>query len=172
MFPLVGILFLFSVRRRRSAEIDTTLSSGTRALLIATLVGVTLLGFAYTAESASFDGTRWDLANAVVARGYSPLQVHAGYEWEGWFRGKGPLTAATVSERQTLRAAYFRGMCVTITIAPEHIPKDAIAIERSSAPTRRSATIVAEPNSRSCAIPPGLGTLGEKPIRAKSPAGR
>ncbi len=173
MFPLVGILFLFSVRGRRPAPVDDEPPSpGARAVLAVVLIGVTLVGFAYSAESASFDGTRWDLANAVVARGYSPLQVHAGYEWEGWFRGKGPLTAATIDERQTLRAAYFQGMCVTITIGLRNLPKRTIAIAKSTAPTRKPATIVAARNARSCAIPPGLGSLGEKPIRSQPLAGR
>jgi len=172
--PLIGLLFLRSAATREAPENEdppTERRSPRRALTVLALTGVTLLGFVYAAESASFDATRWKLAESVVARGYSPLQIHAGYEWEGWFRGKGPLTAETVSERQQLRAAYFQGMCVTISIAPKRLPKDPIAVARSGAPTRRPATIVAVRNARSCDIPPGLGSSGEKPIHSTPRAG-
>jgi hypothetical protein len=163
----MGLLFLASSHRQAAAErVDDKAPTplARRGLTILALAGVTLLGLAYTAEAASFDGTRWKLAESVVAHGYSPLQINAGYEWDGWFHGKGPRTAESVGERQQLRAAFYRGMCVSISIAPRRVPKDLIALAESHALTRRPATIVAARNTRSCDIPPGSGASGEKPI--------
>jgi len=165
----IGLLFLVSVARRARPEpVDPEAPRPVthRALTTVALVGVTLVGLAYTTESASFDGTRWKLAETVVAHGYSPLQIQAGYEWDGWFHGKGPLTADTITERQQLRDAYYRGMCVSITVAGKRLPKTTIAVAESHAPTRRPTTIVAARNTRSCDIPPGSGSSGEKPIHA------
>jgi uncharacterized membrane protein YuzA (DUF378 family) len=169
VLPLIGLLFLVSTARRATDEpagSEVSRSVAPRIPTLIALAAITLIGFAYTAESASFDGTRWKLAETVVARGYSPLQIHAGYEWEGWFHGRGPLTSDSVSERQQLRAAYFQGMCVTISISPKRLPKDPIAVATSNAPTRRPATIVAARNTRSCDIPPASGSTGEKPIHS------
>ena len=54
------------------------------------VVLLAVLGFAYTADSASFDATRWKVAEAVVRQGYKPMQVGGGFEWLGWHRQYGP----------------------------------------------------------------------------------
>jgi hypothetical protein len=161
--PLTGLLFLSSVAVRRAADPEREPDSRarTRTLTGIALGALALLGLVYTAESASFDATRWALAEQVVDLGYSPLQIHAGYEWEGWYRGQGPLTAETIETRKALRAAYFRGMCVTIAIAPPHIPDKTLAVAESDAWTRKPAKFIAVRNERSCDIPPGLGKKGE-----------
>ncbi|HVJ98756.1 MAG TPA: hypothetical protein VNC41_18145, partial [Acidimicrobiia bacterium] len=166
--PLIGLLFLRSVAARR-AEADVAEPAPnvtrTRALTGVALGALVLLGFVYASESASFDATRWAVAEDVVAQGYSPLQIHAGYEWEGWFSGQGPRTSDSIKERQALRADYFKGMCVTIAVAPPKLPKEYLAIATSDALTRKPTTFVATRNKRPCDVPPGRGVRGEQSPR-------
>jgi hypothetical protein len=54
---------------------------------VAVLGAVTLLGLAFTADSASFDGARWRVASAAVRAGWPARTVNGGFEWRNFHRG-------------------------------------------------------------------------------------
>lgn len=160
VLPLVGLLLLHSVGARRAAEATAPVpaaaprSARRRAPLWAgvTIVALAVLGAVYTADSASFDGTRWHVGELAVRRGYSSLEVDGGFEWVSWHRGRGPLTAPTVEARQKLRRKYFANLCVTVAITDRLPPRERIvAVTRSRAPGRDPVYVVALRNQRSCA---------------------
>jgi hypothetical protein len=158
--PLIGVLLLGSAERRRAHDVPEGDAGPARAarthatLAAGGMVLLVLIGAAYTAESASFDGTRWKVGEMAVARGYTHVQVDAGYEWVGWFRGDGPLTADTEAERKRLRAGYYQGLCVSILVDADKTPPGPVASADSSAPTRPSAPFVAFRNERACSAAP------------------
>jgi hypothetical protein len=114
------------------------------------LVVLGALGVAFTAESASFDGTRWKVAELAAKHGYTRIQIDGGYEWVGWFRGDGPLTAPSVAKRKQLRAGYYNGLCVSVLVDAKTKPRDAIASAWSHALSRPASLFVAIPNGRAC----------------------
>jgi hypothetical protein len=159
--PLVALLLLRSSITQRAldpqpATASRTQSSSRRVPIAAgtTLVVLFALGVAYTAESASFDGTRWKVAQMAVDRGFTHVQIDGGYEWVGWFRGDGPLTADSVRERQKLRAGYYEGLCVSVLVDAEKLPPNVIASATSRALTRKPARFVAFRNDRACSTAP------------------
>lgn len=161
--PLVALLVLKSSITRRALDPDRALAaestSASRRVPIAataTLFGLVALGVAYTAESASFDGTRWKVAQMAVDRGFTHVQIDGGYEWVGWFRGDGPLTADTERERKKLRAGYYEGLCVSVLVDAdtEKMPPNVIASATSRALTRKPALFVAYQNDRPCSTEP------------------
>jgi hypothetical protein len=147
--PLAALL-LFRSTRQRALDEGNMAARAHPSLAIAPLIALALLGLAYTAESASYDGTRWKVAEMAVQNGYSHIQVDGGYEWVGWFRGDGPLTASNENTRKRLRAGYYTGLCVSVLIDAKSMPPDAIASAWSHAPTRRPALFVAVPSGRPC----------------------
>jgi hypothetical protein len=154
--PLVAILLLRSTARTRSEPNDTVPPPGRRAttLAIAGTAVLALIGAAYTAESASFDATRWEVAERAVAAGYRPEQIAAGDEWIGWYRDEGPPTVGTAgaTRRPKGRSEYYEGLCVSILIDARRTPPNAIegAAIRSHAPTRRPSPFVAYRNDEPC----------------------
>jgi hypothetical protein len=137
--PLVGILVLRTAAGRRVA------------LAGVSLLALGLVGAAYTAESASFDGTRWKVAEAAVAAGFTPEQIAAGDEWIGWYRGDGPPTAGTAGSARKPRPEYYRGLCVSVLVDARSLPPNPIAEAWSRAPTRKPSRFVAYRNDRRCA---------------------
>lgn len=55
----------------------------------AALVLVGIVGFVYTVDAASFDGTRWKVAEAATRAGWRADQVRGGFEWTN-FHAPGP----------------------------------------------------------------------------------
>ena len=92
LVPLVGTLALSPgagkvpvARQRRFA--------GCVALLLLAVVGA-----AYAANSASYDGTKWRVATRVASLAGSPKRVDAGGEWEGYMAGE--LSSAPATPRR------------------------------------------------------------------------
>lgn len=162
--PLVALLLLRSSIARRALDAEPAVGASTQStnrrvpiLAGATLLVLAALGVAYTAESASFDGTRWKVAQLAVDHGFTHVQIDGGYEWVGWFRGDGPLTADTERERKRLRAGYYEGLCVSVLVDAEKMPPNVIASATSSALTRKPAVFVAYQNDRACSTGPDRG---------------
>jgi hypothetical protein len=155
--PIVGLLLLRSAQARAAADPPEaparTGAQGRVALATVALVLLGLVGAAYSAESASFDATRWRLAEKVVAAGYTPEQIAAGDEWIGWFRGEGPPTAGTVGGKRQNRPEYYEGLCVSLLIDARALPPKTIATAVSHAPTRRPSRFAAYRNDSACATP-------------------
>ena len=125
---------------------------GERAPAIAAgvaLVALAVVGLAFAADSASFDGARWRVAQAAVARGWPVRQVAGGFEWRAYRRG----------DRYPPGGTRPRD-CVAVKIEPP-VPRDRIvAVVRSAAPTRRTMRVVAYRTKANCPIPtprPGAG---------------
>ena len=155
--PLVALLLL----RSSAYRIPLDPERGPRVPAGRTIVGAAAalvvliaIGAAFTAESASYDGTRWKVAQMAVDKGFTRVQIDAGYEWVGWFRGDGPLTADTVRERQKLRAGYYEGLCVSVLVDAKKMPPNVIASAVSPAPTRKPVLFVAFQNERACSTAP------------------
>jgi hypothetical protein len=152
--PIVGLLLLRSARARdAAAPPEARVVHRRSALTAGALVVLGLVGMAYAAESASFDATRWRLAEKVVAAGYAPEQIAAGDEWIGWYRDEGPPTAGTVGGARQVRPEYYRGLCVTVRIDAHELPPKTIATAVSHAPTRKPSLFVAYRNDAPCATP-------------------
>jgi hypothetical protein len=156
VLPLVAMILLRSAARHRHAQParETRPARFFHLAPIAALVVLGILGVAFTAESASFDGTRWKVAQMAVDAGYTHVQIDAGYEWVGWFRGDGPLNSPSIAVRKRLRASYDRGLCVSIFVDAHKLPPHVIASAWSHALTRRPALFVAFLNGRACSTAP------------------
>ena len=88
------------------------------ALLIAALVVLGGIGLAYATDSASFDGTRWKVDEAVARLGWKPTRIYGGFEWISWHQRVGPPQGDTQAERIRLRARYLAPFCVDVAIQP------------------------------------------------------
>jgi hypothetical protein len=142
--PVTALLLLHTTRDQAPAERDVRLRR--RGAFVA-IVLLACIGFAYTAESASFDGTRWKLAELVVRRGYTPTQISGGAEWLGYHRQHGPVLDSDASGSSK---GTFASPCVTVLINPTNPGRRVIASLDSTAPTRRPTPIVARRNKKPC----------------------
>lgn len=125
VLPLVGLLL---VRRRRgtarSDEADPTSRPAPRTRRWATvgtataLVVLGVVGLAYATDSASFDGTRWRIDQAVERQGWAPGRIYGGFEWISWHQKVGPPQGDTSAERIRLRARYLAPFCIDVIINP------------------------------------------------------
>ena len=75
---------------------------------------------------ASFDGTRWKVAEMATEQGYDPIQVGGGFEWLGYHREHGPLYGSEFGKvTGDRRAAAFAPPCVVGLITRRQAPEDA-----------------------------------------------
>jgi hypothetical protein len=139
------------------------------------LVALAALGLAYTVDSASFDGTRWSVAEAAVRAGYPADRINGGFEWINYHRGKkitrGP--GRSISDRVPERGAERPSagppsprrlpFCVKVSVGPRR-PQPGprvIAVEEYRALGRRVAYVSAVRNNVPCpeveARPRGTG---------------
>ena len=135
-------------------------------LAVLAVVVLALVGLAYTADSASYDATRWHVGELVVAKGYSPLQVDEGFEWVGWHRQHGPpwrLTNA-FSERRRIRKIFTRPFCVKVQVGREVNPRFVVASAVSTAPTRKPERIVARRLNTPCVPGKPVGVRAAKQV--------
>jgi hypothetical protein len=193
LLPMVAFLLLRSTAARSAAsvpdaEADADAGSGTRepgadapalgdggddrwapvrnGLAVLTVVALALVGMAYTADSASYDATRWHVGELVVAKGYSPLQVDEGFEWVGWHREHGPpwrLTNA-FSERRRIRKIFTRPFCVKVQVGREVNRRFVVASAVSTAPTRKPERIVARRLNTPCVPGKPVGVRAAKRV--------
>jgi hypothetical protein len=145
LLPLVAFLVLRTTQREPQSERSPRprkVWAGVAIVLLA------VLGLVYTVDSASFDGTRWKVAEAAVREGYQPIQVGGGFEWLGYHREHGPQFRWEGG--RNVKKLPFVAPCVTVVINPPDPGKNVVASARSSAISRSTVTIVARRNHRPC----------------------
>src|SRR5689334_813397 len=128
----------------RSPAVVAAGDGGARRAAVGSVVALVLLaavGLAFAADSASFDGARWRVAQEAVARGWPVGRVAGGFEWRAYRRGDryGPRRRPPD--------------CVAVRIDPRVPPERIVAVVRSSAPTRRTMRLVAFRTRAVCPAP-------------------
>jgi hypothetical protein len=121
VLPIVG-LAVIRVRRRVDLEVRSAAPARVRAPVgvLAALAVLALVAVVFATDSASYDATRWQVAEAVVRAGYPPTRINGGFEWIAWHRRVGPpnVRGKSLAERQRLKRAYLRPFCVDVMINP------------------------------------------------------
>ncbi len=146
VLPLIAFLVL------RTAKREPVAAGATKPRVIWAGVAVGLLavlGVCFTAESASFDATRWQVAEAATRAGYTPIQVGGGFEWLGWHREYGPQFRWE-GAKVNVEKLGFALPCITLVINPPGPSARVVARAKSSALSRRSVWIVAHRNKQPC----------------------
>jgi hypothetical protein len=105
-----------------------------------------VVGLCYTVDSASFDGTRWKVAEMATQQGYQPLQIDGGFEWLGFHLQHEFRFRRFHPEHQKT----FARACVIILINPPNSGGHVIASAESTALSRSPATIVARRVPKPC----------------------
>jgi hypothetical protein len=109
----------------------------------AALFALAILGGVYAAYSASFDGAKWRVAEAVALVAHGPRHVDGGFVWNDYHAGKdvwfGPW-----------RSTYESRYCVTLRVQPR-AGVDASVLRSSPVwtPTGQEVWIVAR-QKRAC----------------------
>jgi hypothetical protein len=91
--PLVAILLLRPTVDAPDAPDASAVASTRRparglvARSLAALVALAFVGTVYTVDSASFDGTRWQVAVDATHAGWSRPQIRGGFEWANYYAG-------------------------------------------------------------------------------------
>jgi hypothetical protein len=152
LLPLVAFLVLHSSAR----ELATTpIPKARRPRTVWAGVAIVLLGvlgLSYTADSASFDATRWKVAEMAVHKGYEPVQVGGGFEWLGWHRQYGPQFRWEGAKLNIAKLG-FAVPCITVVINPpaETAQGDrVVAKAESDAISRDPVLVVARRNKQPC----------------------
>lgn len=157
LLPLIAFLVLHAVRRA-PVPAAAPVSERERAPLLnartvwagVALVLLAVLGVCFTADSASFDGTRWKVAQAATRQGFEPTQVSGGFEWLGYHRQHGPAFRWE-DAKGNITKLDFPLPCVTVVMNPPKGGKRPIVAQAwSSALSRESVRIVAYRNQRTC----------------------
>lgn len=115
VLPLVPLAALGVLRAASAHEVLAKRPDGRalpacgRARLVtlaggAGLVALAVVGLVFTADSASFDGTRWATAVAVTQRGYTALQIDGGFEWDSYHLGFAPSSSRPPNSGTAARA--------------------------------------------------------------------
>ncbi|MFM7270448.1 MAG: hypothetical protein ACKO2C_02285 [Actinomycetes bacterium] len=149
MLPLVGLLLL------RHPATDTAAAPARRSTSVAVAAGlVALAGYGLVAgiDSATYDATRWRVAEDVVATGVDPRDIAGGFEWLDWHVGRAPRFANTEAERKQIRARTLAPLCVTVSVDPAFSlrAQRVIARRRYPSPLRASVLVVAVRNGNRC----------------------
>jgi hypothetical protein len=150
VLPLVAFLVLHTTATEPAT--DPAKAAGRSHTSRVAWAGVALallavVGLCYTVDSASFDGTRWKVAEMATKQGYEPLQVDGGFEWLGFHVEHAFRFKRFHSVQQKLP---FARPCVTILINPHKLKGTVIASAKSTAISRRPARIVAQRLPRPC----------------------
>lgn len=150
VLPVAGMLLL---RAPAPESATAPVASGAAASgsvgagAILALVALAGLGLAFATDSASFDGARWRVAQAAVARGWPVGRIAGGFEWRAYRRGDRYQAAGT-----------RHPPCVAVRIDPHVSPSRVVAVVRSTAPTRRTARFVAYRTHAACQAPARVTT--------------
>lgn len=164
VFPLVGLLLVRAAFVSLHAEAESLgsapVDSGTRswklrsAAPVAALLALGIVGLAFATDSASFDAARHEVATRAVRHGFGALQVDGGFEWVAYHRRHGPLQGYSPSEKQRLRAQYYRGLCVTVLVNPSPRQRaQAVSEATVRGLLHRPYPIIALRNNRRCGSP-------------------
>ncbi|HZR14267.1 MAG TPA: hypothetical protein VFC33_13585 [Acidimicrobiia bacterium] len=169
--PLVALLVLHAGRAARTegaraSSEDVGAARGGRFVTTTAvaawsgvaLVALLVVGLAYTADSASFDGARWRAATALTHRGYTPLQIDGGFEWNSYHFGGAPSTvrapnSATSAKRKPSARERRLHYCVKLSMGEARPGTRPIGSQPYDAPTRAPSRIV-EAVTRPC-VPSG-----------------
>jgi hypothetical protein len=148
VLPLLAFLVL------RSMQHEPALRHSVRPRQVwagVAIAGIALLGLVYSVDSASFDGTRWEVAKLATQKGYSPTQVGGGFEWLGYHREHGPSYrwGGEGGEVNPNRLPYSPP-CVTVIINPPHPERGYVAAGTAYSPFVGDVAIVARRNARPC----------------------
>jgi hypothetical protein len=157
VLPLVGFLVLHTAHS--TAEAPSREPSHRRARHVAAgvaLAGIALLGLVYTMDSASFDGTRWRVSEAVTREGYRANQINGGFEWLNYYRGH--MKPRTITG--TGAAVETGSFCVNVYVNPPHIDGKTVAVGEYTLPTRHAAKIIAIRNKKPCKLAHPVAALG------------
>jgi hypothetical protein len=84
LLPLIALLGVVAVDSAGSRAVATR---GIPIVSGAALVAFAVFGSVYAANSASYDGTKWGVAERVTELAGSPERVDGGYEWDGYHAG-------------------------------------------------------------------------------------
>ncbi len=147
ILPLVALLVLRSTRREPSAVRSAAPRRVGAGVMIALLA---VLGLAYTVDSASFDGTRWNVSEMATDAGYKPLQVGGGFEWLSYHREHGPLYRWDFAKDRPVQLKTYTPPCVSVLINPTKRSKRIVAAANMTGLTHGSVPIVAVRNRRPC----------------------
>ncbi len=150
LLPLVAFLVLHTTAREHATFRTTTRTRDVWAGVAMMLLAI--LGLAYTADSASFDATRWKVAQMAVDRGYGPIQVGGGFEWLGYHRQYGPQFRWEGAKVNVAKLG-FALPCVTLVINPPPAAargNRVVAKMESKALSRDPVMIVARRNKQPC----------------------
>jgi hypothetical protein len=147
VLPLIAFLVLRSTRLDGRAE---TTVQWRRIGAGAAIALMFVLGLAFTTDSASFDGARWEVAERATARGYKPLQVGGGFEWLSYHREHGPLYRWDHATDRPVKLKQYTPPCVNVLVNPDRRSPRIVAEVTSSALTRGGVPMVAVRNRRPC----------------------
>jgi hypothetical protein len=130
-----------------------------------------VLGVSYTADSASFDGSRWKVSEMATEAGYKPLQIGGGFEWLSYHREHGPLYRWDFAKDRPVKLKRYASPCVNVLINPRNRSRRIVAEVESSALSRSSVPVVAIRNRRPC-VDGGRAVLGNGATVPTGEAGR
>ena len=155
LLPLIGLLLLRPWPRVRDASAPTLAtpptSRATGGFTIAAVVLLAVVGLMFSTDSASFDATRWRVAEAVTRHGFTANQINGGFEWVSYHRRRGPQLGSTPKESTRLHHLWLRGLCVDVVVAPQPVQlPDAIVRRTMHGLGHGPVTMIAVRNGRPC----------------------
>ena len=150
VLPIVPLVSLLLVRHRggtRGEAIGRLRSSARRGAIAGgiALTALTVVGLVFTADSASFDGTRWRVAVAATRLGWRPDQIAGGWEWVNYHARGAPVAEKNGGVR-----------CVRVTLNPRggvHA-RNVVAYRYYRSPLIDPVPVVAVRTARPCATRP------------------
>ena len=150
--PAIGLVIL-RIRDRQDAY--ATAEEGNNHVSRSRIIGASIalgalafVGAAFSADSASFDGASWRVAQDATNAGWAPDQVYGGLEWRNYHRGE--IDDQFAPDATT--PSTSTPICVTVHIDPRHVVTPIVAIVESKAPTRRPIRLVAFRTKEPCQI--------------------
>ena len=120
LIPLVPYLAALLIVAGSRDRLFWRLSPRTgRSAAAAALVAYATIGFVYVDAAATIDGAKWRAAERLVATGFRPATIDAGYEWfglhqpddiaPGWEHRKGDLATRLFSPRPVCATVILSG---------------------------------------------------------------
>jgi hypothetical protein len=149
--PILPLIAFLVLRSGRGDERLAERSQPRRVWAGVAIAGIFLLGLAFTADSASFDGGRWKVSEAATEAGFRPLMVGGGFEWLSYHREHGPLYRWDFAKDRPVKLKRYATPCVNVVInPPPQRARRIVAQVDSSALSRSSVPIVALRNRQPC----------------------
>ncbi|MEP6623257.1 MAG: hypothetical protein ABJC79_02360 [Acidimicrobiia bacterium] len=149
VLPLVAIAFLASTRAGDAVVPNPTTAraggAGWGRASIAAVALLALVGFAFMVDSASFDGTRWKVADTARQAGFASRRINGGFEWVNFYRGDHVPRIVVGDKDRPREAPKTRPseFCVSVVVDPPKDGRPVVAVRKYEALTRPAARIVA-----------------------------